>query len=404
MERLSVLEITSPVTSVAGRLLADAGARVVKVESPGTRAPASGLGLARRQYQDTDKESLSLGLTTPEGAGLLAELTANFDILLESGHPGWLSGIGLGYDHLSTSNPALTVVSITPFGQTGPYSGWKADDLVAFAMGGLMFISGTPGRPPLVAPCEQAWMTAGVHAAGAALAGWWAAAETGRGEWVDVSMMECLAAQECTVTNFRGGEEFTRRVGSQHRTALPGRIFRCKDGYVHVFVSQDRAVWRRFVAWAGAPPELASPDLAEINERWRNAAIVDAVADRFMATKSREELFTTGQAHHLPVAPVYTVAEALADPHVRYLDVLDDVGWGQPGGAVEADEATGAIAGATAPILPPYRTLKPALRRGLPDAERRRAPMPGQDTDRLLSELLGMSREDCTRLRGAGVV
>jgi crotonobetainyl-CoA:carnitine CoA-transferase CaiB-like acyl-CoA transferase len=282
-------------------------------------------------------------------------------------------------------HPELTLVSVTPFGQSGPYATFAADDLVAFAMGGVMFISGTPDRPPVVAPCEQAWMTAAVHAAGGALAGWWAAAETGHGEWVDVSVVECLAAQECTITNFRGGEEFSRRMGSQHRTALPGRIYRCRDGFIHVFVNQERATWQRFLDWVGSPPEL-SMDLAEINERWRNAGLVDDVTERFLAGHSRDELWESGQAHHLPVAPVYSVEEILVDRHMRFLDVLDKV----PDPASSSADA--------------YWTLRPALRRGQPPTERRAAPMPGRDTESVLGGLLGLSAADCSALLEAGIV
>jgi crotonobetainyl-CoA:carnitine CoA-transferase CaiB-like acyl-CoA transferase len=384
VDRFRVLELTSPVTAATGRLLADAGAEVIKVERPGARAPAGGMALAQRLYQDTDKKSLTLDLESQVGRELLTALIADVDIVLESGRPGWMASLGLSYPTLADRDPAVTVVSITPFGQTGPYAHYVADDFVAFAMGGVMFISGTPDRPPVVAPCEQAWMTAAVHAAGGALAGWWAAAETGYGEWVDVSVVECLAAQECTVTNFRGADDFTRRMGSQHRTALPGRIFPCKDGFIHVFVNQERATWERFLAWSGSPPEL-SVDLAEINLRWRNAELVDMVTERFLARHTRDELWESGQRHHLPVAPVLSVEEVLRDTHLQHLDIM------QP-----ADAET--------PSAAHYRTLMPALRRGQARLPRRPAPEPGADSAMVLTEMLGLTAKECTGLREEGIV
>jgi crotonobetainyl-CoA:carnitine CoA-transferase CaiB-like acyl-CoA transferase len=381
--RINVLEIANPVTAAAGRLLADAGAAVVKLESPGTRIPDGGAAHARRLYQDTDKRSVGLDLGSSAGRELLLRLIPHFDIVVEAGRPGELAQAGLGYDVLSAANPRVTLVSITPFGQDGPYAGYDGDDLVAFAMGGLMFISGDPDLPPVVAPCEQAYMVAGVHAAMGALACYRAALQTGRGEWVDVSMMECLAAQENTVTNFRSEEEFSRRTGSQHRTANPGRIFACRDGYVHIFINQDRKVWERFVAWMGSPPELAAPELAEINERWRQADVVDGATVRFMAAHTREELATTAQEAHLPVAPVYDIGETMADPQVRYLDILERVDG-------DGDRS--------------YATLRPPLQRGRPPIRRSPAPRVGEATDDLLAELLGLAPAERDALRSAGVV
>jgi len=374
----SVLEIAGPATDVCGRLLSDAGGEVVKLEAPASAAePVDG---ARRRYFDTDKKSLAVDLGTPGGRALLAELVPVFDVVVEALPPGELERMGCGYHAMAERSPALTLVSITPFGQDGPYAGWKADDLVAFAMGGLMFISGARDAPPVVAPCEQAYLVAGVHAAIGALAGLWAASG-GRGEWVDVSMMECLAAQENTISNHRGPGEFSRRTGSQHRTANPGRIFPCKDGHFHIFVNQERGTWERFVKWVGNPPELESPDLAEINHRWRNAEVVTAVMERFALQRTREELVTTGQALHLPVVPVSSVREALNDPQAQWLGLAERVGGEQEG----------------------YRTLRRPLH---PQYQGPRSPAPavGRDTDDVLEWFLGLGAAERAGLRGAGVV
>ena len=369
----SVLEIAGPATAVCGRLLADAGGEVVKLEAPSANADATPAETARRRYYDTDKRSLVVDLGTPEGQAQLAELAPRFDVVVEAMPPGQLDRIGSGYRALTARNPALTLVSITPFGQDGPYAGYQADDLVAFAMGGLMYISGAPDAPPVVAPCEQAHVVGGIHAAIGALAGLEAAAG-GRGEWVDVSMMECLAAQENTISNFRGPGEFSRRTGSQHRTANPGRIFRCKDGYFHIFVNQERRTWERFVKWVGSPAELESLDLAEINQRWRHADLVTGVMERFAAERTREELVTSGQALHLPVVPVSSVREALDDPQTRWLDLVERVA----GGDGDGDGG--------------YLTLKRPLHpKG--KAKRTPAPRPGGDTAEVLERFAGQSAE-----------
>jgi crotonobetainyl-CoA:carnitine CoA-transferase CaiB-like acyl-CoA transferase len=371
------------VTAVAGRLLADAGARVVKLEDPGSPSPAEPEDRARRLYQDTDKRSVTLALGTPRGQELLRQLAPRFDIVVESGAPGWLASLGAGYDILAAANPAITLVSITPFGQWGPYAHHRADDLVAFAMGGMMFVSGVPELPPVVAPCQQAYVMGGIHASMTALACWRAARRTGRGDWVDVSMVEALAAQENTLTNFKGGVDFTRREGSQHRNGNPGRVFRCRDGYVHLLIQHDEAVWARFVDWLGSPPELEGPAFANLVLRRDQAALISAVTERVLLTRTREEIFSSGQEAHLPIAPVYSIAEALNDPQVQHMRLLDDVP---------------AAGGET------YRTLRPPVDRGRAVRPRTPAPDPGADTQAVLGDLVGLTVEQIRDLRRAGVV
>ena len=379
----TVLELSSPVTAVAGRLLADAGAHVVKLEDPAGTVSDRPEDRARRLYQDTDKRSVGVALHTPGGQDLLARLAPRFDIVLESFEPGRLAELGAGYDVLSAANPAITLVSITPFGQWGPYAHYEADDLVAFAMGGMMFVSGVPDLPPVVAPCQQSYVVAGIHASMTALACWRASKRTGRGEWVDVSMVEALAAQENTMTNFKGGSDFTRREGSKHRNGNPGRVFRCKDAYVHLLIQHDDAVWSRFFEWLGSPPELQGPGFENLIARRDKAALIDSVTDRILRARTREEIFSTGQEAHLPIAPVYSIAEALNDPQVQHMNLLDEV-----------PSAGGGS----------YRTLRPPLQRGHDIPPRTPAPSPGADTEAVLAELLGVTGSEVDDLRRAGVV
>jgi len=303
--------------------------------------------------------------------------------VVESGAPGELAALGAGYNVLSAANPAITLTSITPFGQWGPFAHYQADDLVAFAMGGLMFVSGVPDLPPVVAPCQQAYVIGGIHASMTALACWRAARRTGRGEWIDVSMVETLAAQENTLTNFRGGSDFTRREGSQHRNGNPGRVFRCKDGYVHLLIQHDDAVWGRFVAWLGNPPELQGPDFANLLIRRGQADTITAVTERILLTRTREEIFGGGQEAHLPIAAVYSIAEALNDPQVEQMQILEEV---------RGAATTG------------YRTLRPPLQRGRATPPRTPAPAIGADTDAILGGLLGLAPAEIAALRRSGVV
>jgi formyl-CoA transferase len=381
--RPTVLEISSPVTAVAGRFLADAGADVVKLEDRATPAPSTDEELARRRYLDTDKRSLTLSLGAPAGRELLVRLLPTFDIVLDSGEPGHLAALGAGYDVLQAANPAITLASITPFGQWGPYAGYRADDLVAFAMGGMMFVSGVPDLPPVAAPCRQAYVVGGLHAAMTSLAVWRASRRTGRGDWIDVSMVEALAAQENTLTNFKGGSEFTRREGSQHRNGNPGRVFRCRDGYVHLLIQHDENVWARFVDWLGNPPELQGPGFESLLARRGQAELITQVTRRILLTRTREEIFSGGQDSHLPIAPVYSIAEAQKDPQIQHMRLLEEV--------VGPDGQT-------------YRTLRPPLQRGRGTPPRTPAPAAGAETDAILADRLGLDPAGIAALRRDKVV
>lgn len=356
---LRVLEIGGGAAAVATRSLADMGASVIKVEGPTAVAPTVPRHVARRRYLDTDKRSVSLDLTTADGRDDLATLLRWADIVVEATMPGELAGLGVGYHDVAATHPAVSYVSITPFGQTGPYAARPADDLVLFAMGGLMFISGLADRAPVVAPGEQSSVVAGIHAAIAALSAARAAGRTGRGSWVDVSIFEAQAALENTITNHRGPGEYARRSGSQHRMANPGRIFPAADGAIHLFIGREAGVWERFLDWLGDPPELVALDLADINRRWEHVDVVTEVTERSLAARPVEELVAAAQERHLTVVPVYDLERAIDNPQTRHLRLFEDVG--------DGPEA--------------YRTLRPLL---WPLPDRRPAPVPGQDTAAVL--------------------
>ena len=148
--------------------------------------------------------------------------------------------MGLGHADLRAANPRLVYASITAFGQTGPYSGYRWSELVAFAMGGLMYVSGKPSSPPVNAPGAQAFLVGSAHAALAILIALWHVRQGGAGQHIDVSMMDCLAAMENMVSRSASTGVHPRRDGTQHRFATPGTIYRCRDGFVHIFVTNSQ--------------------------------------------------------------------------------------------------------------------------------------------------------------------
>lgn len=384
-----VLEIAHPGVAPCGRLLAEAGLDIIKVEPPQGSVERSWLPQVKAGnlqtsaytlFHDTGKQSITLDLSADQGATLFLRLVEQADVVLEGARPGQLAGWGLGYEALAQRNPAIVLASITPFGQTGPYSHFAANDLVVFALGGIMFISGNPGKPPVAAPDDQAYVVAGTHAALAVLAALWARRHSGGGDWIDVSMFECLAAQENTLTNYTGPRQFTRRNGSQHRTSLPGCIVPCQDGYVHLFISRAPRDWEHFLDWIGRPPELADPAWAEINTRWEHADVVMQATQAFVGPRTRADLYASAQQAHLPVTPVYSPADFLADPHTQ---------WRRPVQPVQDGS---------------YRTLRAPM--GLVDRSPRGARPAGADNAAVYAELARLSKEErplCQQAASSGV-
>ena len=328
LQGLRVVQLADPPAAHCGRLLTDLGAEVILVEpiggAPRRRFPPFKAGQADAEgslsfaYFHRGQAGITLNLATQDGRAVLHRLLDRVDVLLEGGPPAERERGGLGYSALDARHPRLVLASITPFGQTGPYRDFRASDAVAFAMGGLMHVSGRPNRAPVVAPGEQAQVVAGAHAVMGILTALRSRDRTGRGQHVDVAMQAALAAQENLISSAAGEGHPARRTGSQHRVATPGRVYPCKDGYVHFFVSPAQiGSWERLMEWMGHPEEFAAPEWQHAAYRRAHAAVVDQVVIRWAARFSRRELYEEGQRRKIPCVPVNTLADFVNDPQVQ---------------------------------------------------------------------------------------
>lgn len=328
LDGVRVLELAGAEGEYCGKLLADFGAEVIKVEPPGG-SPSRGEppfmddrpGPDRSLpflYFNANKKSITADLETEEGRERLRRLGAEVDVVLESGAPGTLATLGLGYEDLRTANPGLVYASVTAFGQTGPYSGYRWSGLVAFAMGGLMYVSGKPSAPPVNAPGAQAFLVGSAHAALAILMALWHVRRGGAGQHVDVSMMDCLAAMENMISRSASTGMHPRRDGTQHRFATPGTIYRCRDGYVHIFVTNSQpGAWDRFVDWLGLPEALTGDEFNDPVYRRAHVAEVDRVVSAILADLPKEKVYEELQDRHIPCAPVNTPLEFVRDRHIE---------------------------------------------------------------------------------------
>jgi len=328
LDGVRVLELAGAEGEYCGKLLADFGAEVIKVEPPGG-SPSRGEppfmddrpGPDRSLpflYFNANKKSITADLGTEEGRERVRRLGAEVDVVLESGAPGTLAALGLGYEDLRTANPGLVYASVTAFGQTGPYRGYRWSGLVAFAMGGLMYVSGKPSAPPVNAPGAQAFLVGSAHAALAILMALWHVRRGGPGQHVDVSMMDCLAAMENMISRSASTGMHPRRDGTQHRFATPGTIYRCRDGYVHIFVTNSQpGAWDRFVDWLGLPEALTGDEFNDPVYRRAHVAEVDRVVSAILADLPKEKVYEELQDRHIPCAPVNTPLEFVRDRHIE---------------------------------------------------------------------------------------
>jgi formyl-CoA transferase len=370
-------------------LLADLGADVVKVEPPGgeeTRAmpPTLPPGISAAFLAvNRNKRGLLLDLKQPEGVAVLKTLAATADVLVENYRPGVARRLGVDYATLAPLNPRLIYCSISGFGQTGPYASRGGYDLIAQGMSGIMSVTGSEGGPPVKVGVPVTDLGAGLFAVVGILAAVRARHRTGRGQLVDTSLFEAglaLSVWETAEYWFAGRTPGPK--GTAHRMSAPYQAFRASDGAFTVGASNVR-LWPRFAALLGLEHLTRDPRFDTVANRLANRAALEALVEEVTVTRSRAEWLERCEAAGIPAGPIYTIPEALADPHAVARGMVQEV---------------------EHPGIGPVKSLgNPVKLSRTPAAVRKSAPDPGEDTDAVLAEL-GYSREAIADLRARKVV
>ena len=393
-----VLDLSGPLGVYCGKLMADMGADIVKVEPPGGD-PMRRIGPFVRDephperslhwfHFNTNKRGITLDITTPEGVGILRRLAQTADVLLESFQPGYLDSLGVGYGHLEGLNPSLIYVSVTPFGQTGPYKDFKASDLIGLAMGGYLYVTGWPHTPPTRLWGSQAYHTASNRAYIATLLALYHRLSSGQGQHVDVSMQEAVAAttEHVGISYIYQGASAVR-CGFRHGGQFVA-TWKCKDGYVSITTNTQRA-WNDLRAWmaeegmAGDLLDKKYDDILILRAQYSDH--IEDLIGRWAMGHTRQEITDWGQARHHPFGPAATPVEVLANPQLQAREFF-----------IEADQPDlgGDLIYPGAPyVLPdsPWR-LKTA------------APRIGQHNAEVYGDDLGLSKHEIDVLVGAGVI
>jgi crotonobetainyl-CoA:carnitine CoA-transferase CaiB-like acyl-CoA transferase len=305
------------------RFMAELGADIIKVEIAPGGDPSRMLPYVRDGrsayfvQQNRGKRSLCVDLAKPEAVDLLRALAAKVDVVVENFGPGVLDKRGLGYQRLREQNPGLIMASVSAFGRSGPLAGKIGFDLMAQAFSGLCHMTGEPNGPPQFVHMGIADVASGVHAFGAVAAALFHKSRTGRGQAIDVALVDSLYhMHEVNVQVFvnGGGAYVPMRAGSQHPIAGPYGIYRGPQGWIALLVL-DRQ-WPAMVAALGRPDLATDPRFTSNALRGQNRAELKSIVEEWMQTFVTDAAVLEALEHHrVPAAPVLSVAETVAHPH-----------------------------------------------------------------------------------------
>ena len=322
---VKVLDLSEDIAgSFCARLLADYGAEVLKLEPPG------GAALRRMGpfFQDDphpekslfflvlnlNKKGATLNLQTETGQALLKRLVPHVDVIVESYRPGYLASLGLGHQDLQALNPALTMTSVTPFGQEGPYSQYRGEEIVNYAMGMIMSISGVQGREPLKHGGFQAQYEGGLFAAAATSIALFAQEYSGVGEHIDVSITECVASTMMasqTIYPFMGGTQTRRRAsGSMFGNPMP-----CQDGWI-IVQTGGGASWEDLAEFFQCP-EMLEERFANRAQRAENGEELDRIVVDSIKERDKWELFPKAAESRMLFGLVQTPSELAQCPQLE---------------------------------------------------------------------------------------
>ena len=375
---------------VAGNMvslqLGDFGADIIKVEPPSGDPLRDwrdgGKSLHWKTYA-RNKRSIVLDLRQDAAKDALLRLVTTADVFIENYRPGTLEEMGLGPDVLHKANPGLIVVRVSGFGQTGPYAALPGFGTLVEAMSGFAARTGFPDREPVLPPLALADMIAGLYGAFAAVTALRARdGGASRGQVIDLSLLESIFSvlgPEAAIYAETGSVK--ERVGSASNTSSPRNVYRCADGHYVALSGSTQAMAKRVFETIGRADMIKDPRFASNSDRVKHRALVDEADGGWFATRTRDEALKLMREASVTVGPVYTIADAMGDPHFRGRSIIVDV----------EDRELGTV---------PMHNIVPRLS-ATPGGWRRPAPGLGEHTDAVLTEA-GLDRDAIARLRASG--
>jgi crotonobetainyl-CoA:carnitine CoA-transferase CaiB-like acyl-CoA transferase len=370
---LRVIDVTQVMAGpFCAMLLADFGADVIKVEPPAgdsTRTMPGAVGTDSPSFNAVNrgKRSIVLNLKAPEGVETLKRLAVSADVLVENYRPGVMDTLGLDYASLAALNPRLIYASISGYGQSGPMKNKGGFDLVAQGVSGIMSVTGEPGGAPVKSGIPITDLGAALFAVVGVLAALEHRHKTGKGQHVDTSLVDAgVGLSVWEATQYFSGRGIPERLGSAHRMSAPYQAFRCADGFITIGGANDRS-FIRICTVLGHPEWAEAPEFKTDGLRIRHRADLAAKIESITCTEPRSHWLALFDAGNIPCGPINDYAQVFQDPQVLAREMV-----------VEVEHPTlGSIKALGSPIK----------MSATPPDVRRRAPLLGEHTQEILSEL-----------------
>ena len=387
LSRFKVIDLTrARAGPTAARHFADWGADVIKVEMP-IASDEDGLGGSRHGPDffnlHRNKRSITLNLKTPEGVSILKQLAETADVLIENYRPDVKKRLGIDYETLRKLNPRLVYVSLSGFGQTGPYANRPGFDQVAQGMGGLMSITGLPGQGPVRVGIPIADLSSGNYAAMGAFVALLEREISGEGQWVQTSLLQAqISMLDFQAARWTVARDVPKQAGNDHPTSIPTGVFPTSDGHINIAASGQH-IFARMCKAIGAEALLEDPDFASGDKRSQHRQRLNAEIGRCTKTYSSLDLVERLNAAGVPSGPIYDIGQMFADPQVEHV-----------GMAVPMPHPTRKDAAVVNQAVELSRT---------PCAINRPTPGLGEHTEEILTAL-GYSTNDIKALRSKKVV
>ncbi len=372
-------------------MLGDMGAEVIKVEEPGkgddSRAfgpPFVGDEAAYYLSINRNKKSITLNLKSPRGKEVLRRLIKEADVLVENFRPGTMEKLGFGYGSLKDERPDLVYCSISGFGSDGPDAGRPGYDLIVQGESGIMDLTGDPAGLPIKVGTPVADLVSGMMAAQGITLALFARERTGRGQYVEVAMLDAMASLLTYNAGifFATGKSPARR-GNQHATIVPYETFHAADGYVNIAAAND-SLFNKLCEVIERPDLAMDPRFDKAPKRVENRAVLIPLLNEIVATRSRAEWIARLSAAGIPCGQIRTVAEVCESPQLLSRGMIVE----------QAHTSAGTI-----------KTMGPPIKLGdTPAAIHLAPPTLGEHTAEILTGRLGLSAAEIEELKANGAI
>ena len=391
MAGVRVLELGTLIAGpFCGKTLADFGAEVIKVEPPGDGDPLRRWRRMRNgvslwwHVQSRNKKSITVDMRQPEGQAIVRRLARDCQIVIENFRPGALEKWNLGWEELSRENPALILVRISGYGQSGPYRERPGFAAIGEAMGGMRYITGFPDRPPVRPNLSVGDTLASLHGVIGALLALYHIKNGGRGQVIDVALYESVFnVTESLLPEYDAQGVIRERSGSTLPGIAPSNLYPCSDGSYVLIAGNADALYRRLMSAIGREDLRDDPALAKNDGRAAQMERIDEAIAAWTSKRTQQEVLDEMEKAEVPAGRIYTAADIAADPHYAARGMIQEI--------VAGDGERLKVPG----VVPKLS--------GTPGALRTPAPKLGEHTDEILNSL-GYTADQISALKGKKIV